>query len=77
MLERSENGTTSVEVQDAGIVSRRPRSNINKDKGGGYGRGERGGGRKYGSEVQIRLKMFRNIFGYLGCLTARPDTADS
>lgn len=67
MLERSENCTTSVEVQ-AGIVSRRPRSNINKNKGGG---------RKYGSDDQIRLKMFRNIFGYLGCLTTRPDTADS
>lgn len=35
MLERSEKGMRSVEVQDAGIVSRRPRSNINKDKGVG------------------------------------------
>ena len=39
MLERSENGTRSVEVQDAGMVSRRPRSNINKDKGGARGEG--------------------------------------
>lgn len=44
-----------MEVQDAGIVSRRPRSNMNKDKGVGIGE-------RTGEEMEATSKYVQKCF---------------